>query len=297
MKPAAFFGSLVLVIAGVATYFLVRDASIPILQPMGPIAQAELRVIIVTFLLAAIIVLRVFFLLFYFAWKYRAHSPQVHIHHHPNWDHDNPMAEFVWWLVPSAIIAVLAVVAWQSSHALDPYVPLPGAHTLEVQVVALDWKWLFIYPEQRIASVNELVIPAGVPVHFLLTADAPMNSFWIPSLGGQIMVMPGMQTQLNLLADSPGTFDGMSGNLSGRGFSRMTFKARALTQAQFDEWVGRVQGETSVGLDTKTFASLARPSESNPVTYYYPVMHDLYTAIYMKYMAIPRSGGHDRMAL
>ena len=119
-----------------------------------------------------------------------------------------------------------------------------------------------------------------------------MNSFWIPSLGGQIMVMPGMQTQLNLLADKPGTFDGSSGNLSGKGFSNMRFKVQALSADQFADWVDRVQGDTSTPLDPVVYAALARASESNPVVYYYPVTHDLYTAIYMKYMAIPRTGGH-----
>lgn len=294
MRPATFFGTLVLIVAAIAMYFLVRDASIPVLQPMGPIAGAEMRVILVTLLLASIIVIPVFVLLFYFAWRYRVHAPDSAVHHHPTWDHDSPTAEFVWWLVPSAIIAVLAIITWQSSHALDPYVPLEGEGTIEVQVVALDWKWLFIYPELGLASVNELVIPVGVPVHFVLTADAPMNSFWIPSLGGQIMVMPGMQTQLNLAADRPGTFDGSSGNLSGKGFSRMTFKTRALPQDQYDLWVSQVRDESGTALDARSYASLAQPSESNPVVYYDPVDSGLYTAIQKKYMeSDPAHSNHD----
>ncbi|MBP9757704.1 MAG: COX aromatic rich motif-containing protein, partial [Candidatus Pacebacteria bacterium] len=285
--PATFFGSLVLIIAGIAMYFLVKDASIPVLQPMGPIAGAQMRIIVATLLLSSIIVLPVFFLLFYFAWKYRAHSPESHVHHHPTWDHDNPVAEFIWWLVPSAIIAVIAIISWQGSHALDPYVPLVGENTLEVQVVALDWKWLFIYPDQNIASVNELVIPAGVPVHFVLTADAPMNTFWIPSLGGMIMVMPGMQTQLYLAADKPGSFSGSSGNLSGKGFSRMTFKTHALPQDQFDAWVERVQDESDTPLDPVRYEILARPSEADPVVYFHPVDLGLYTAVHTKYMTEP----------
>lgn len=267
-----------------AVFFLVRDASIPILQPAGPIAEAQYRVILVTFLLSATIIVPVFFLLFYFAWKYRDRSPEAHVHHHPTWDHDSATAEFLWWLAPSAIIGVLAIVAWQSTHALDPYVPIEGGDTIEVQVVALDWKWLFIYPELGLASVNELVIPVGTPVHFSLTADAPMNSFWIPSLGGMIMVMPGMQTQLNLLAKDPGTYDGWSGNLSGEGFSRMHFKTRALTPEQFDAWAARAQTESTTALDEHVYAELSKQSMGHPVEYYYPVIGDLYTAVHMKYM-------------
>lgn len=274
-------------------FLLVRGADIPLVQPMGPIALAQYRVILVTFALSSIVVVPVFFLLFYFAWKYRAHSPESAVHHHPTWDHDNPAAEFVWWLVPSAIIFALGIVAWQSSHALDPYVPIAGDTQMEVQVIALNWKWLFLYPDQQIAAVNELVIPVGVPVRFVLTADAPINSFWIPSLGGQIMVMPGMQTQLHLRADEPGTFNGWSGNLSGKGFSKMTFKTRALPKEQFDDWVARVQAGTQRTLDTASYAELARESEGDPVSYYFPFDAGLYTSVYMKYMqGAEKAHGH-----
>jgi cytochrome o ubiquinol oxidase subunit 2 len=260
-------------------FCLTHGANIPVLHPAGPIAGAEKRVIIVTLALASLIVVPVFFLLFFFAWKYRDTSPDAHVHHHPSWDHDNPTAEFLWWLGPSAIIAVLAVVAWQSSHALDPYVPLPGDKTLEVQVIALDWKWLFIYPELGIASVNELTIPAHTPVHFVLTADAPMNSFWVPSLGGMIMVMPGMQTQLNLAADREGVFDGFSGNLSGKGFSGMAFKVRSVSRESFGAWALSVAAQSSV-LDTSAYVILSAPSSNVPVRYYSSVDRSLYTSVH-----------------
>ena len=199
-----------------ATAWYLHGASLPVLDPKGPVGAAELRVMIITVLLCAIVVVPVFILLFYFAWKYRAGNTATHVDHSPDWDHDNWVAETIWWLVPAAIIAFLAVLAWQSSYALDPYKPLASAAPpLTVQVVALDWKWLFIYPEQGIASVNLVEFPADVPVRFELTADAPMNSFWVPSLGGQIMVMPGMQTQLNLMASRVGDYQGASANISG----------------------------------------------------------------------------------
>ncbi len=263
---------------------LAHGASIPVLQPMGPIAFAERRIIIVTLLLTSLIVIPVFFLLFFFAWKYRDQSPEAHVHHHPTWDHDSAGAEIIWWLVPSAIIVVLAVIAVQSSRALDPYVPLRAqTPALTVQVVALNWKWLFIYPEQGVASVNDLTIPEGVPVRFLLTADAPMNSFWIPSLGGQIMVMPGMQTQLNLAADATGVFDGYSGNLSGKGFAGMAFKVHAVSSLDFNDWIERARAAQSA-LDTHAYQFLSQESENDPVRYYAPVEPGLYTSIYTKYM-------------
>ena len=138
MRPAPFFAGVTLAAAALAMFFLVRDARIPILQPMGPIAAAQMKVIMVTFMLSSLVIVPVFVLLFYFAWKYRAHGPDTQKHHHPTWDHESPMAEFFWWLIPSGIIAILAVVAWQSSHAPDPHVPIPGEKTLEVQVVALN---------------------------------------------------------------------------------------------------------------------------------------------------------------
>ncbi len=291
MKRAAIISMLVLAAGGVLMVLAMQGAPMPVLEPAGPIALAQMRVIVVSVLLMLLIVVPVFFLLFFFAWKYRDESPEAHVHHHPSWDHDSAAAEFLWWLVPSAIIAVLAIIAWQSSHALDPYVPLKSSEpTLTVQVVALNWKWLFIYPEQGIASLNELTIPEATPVHFLLTADAPMNSFWVPSLGGMIMVMPGMQTQLHLAADNVGTYDGFSGNLSGKGFSGMTFKVRSVSRQDFDSWVQATRLSPH-SLNTQSYAALMRDSENDPVVYYSAVEPSLYTSIYMKFM--PQSQTHN----
>ncbi len=288
MKRVAIIGTSVLALGGVLMLYAMHGVHIPVLEPMGPIALAEKRVILVTLLLASLVVIPVFFLLFFFAWKYRAHAPEAAGHHHPTWDHDSSAAEFLWWLVPSAIIAVLSIIAWQSSHALDPYVPVRSTgQPLTVQVVALNWKWLFIYPEQGIASVNELTIPESTPVHFLLTADAPMNSFWIPSLGGQIMVMPGMQTELNLAADHGGTYDGFSGNLSGRGFAGMTFKVHSVSSEAFNAWAASVRA-SAAPLDAERYRVLTRESVNDPVLFFSSVEHGLYTSIYMQYMPQPR---------
>ncbi|HVW82657.1 MAG TPA: COX aromatic rich motif-containing protein [Candidatus Paceibacterota bacterium] len=264
-------------VAGAA---LLSGGALPLLFPAGPVALAERHVILLTFALSGLVVLPVFGALFFFAWRYRAEGPAARQAHAPNWDHDSPLAEFSWWLVPSLIILALAVLAWQSAHQLDPYTPLPGGAPLTVDVVALDWKWLFLYPAQGVASVNRLVIPAGVPVTFELTADAPMNSFWIPALGGQIMVMPGMLTQLNLEASRAGSYPGFSANISGEGFSGMAFEAEALPPADFAAWAA--SASSSVPLD---YPALAAPSENVAPATYAGLPPGLLDSIMMSYMA------------
>ncbi len=293
MKRVAIVGTLVLLAGGVAMFFAVQGVHMPVLDTAGPIADAQRKLIWVTIALTSLIAIPVFFLLFFFAWKYRAESPEQPGHHHPTWDHDSAEAEFLWWLVPSAIIAVLGIIAWQSSHALDPYRPIESdTPQLTVQVVALNWKWLFIYPGEGIATVNELVIPERTPIQFLLTGDAPMNSFWVPSLGGMIMVMPGMQTQLHLAADQTGVFEGSSGNLSGKGFSGMRFKARSVTNSEFLAWVAQVR-LSDTALDHDRYEVLRMDSENEPVSYFYPVDQGLYTAVYQRYMSHPEKRDHQ----
>ncbi|HEX7651238.1 MAG TPA: COX aromatic rich motif-containing protein [Candidatus Paceibacterota bacterium] len=273
----------------VATVWYLHGAHLPVLEPAGPVAAAELRVMVITTLLCAIVVIPVFVLLFYFAWKYRAGNTATNVDHRPDWDHDNWIAETLWWLVPAAIIACLAVLAWRSSYALDPYKPLDSdAPALTIQVVALDWKWLFIYPEQGIASVNLVEFPADVPVRFELTADAPMNSFWVPSLGGQIMVMPGMQTQLNLMASRVGDYQGASANISGDGFAGMAFTARAVSQDDFSAWVASAQ-DSARPLTLDAYGALAAPSSYNPVMLYSSADTGLFGTIINRVM-MPEQG-------
>ena len=275
---------IIVLVAGAALAVYLHGANIPVLQPAGPIALAERSVIIITLLLCSIVVVPVFVLLFYFAWKYRDDSPHAHIHHNPDWDHDSLAAEFIWWVVPAIIIGFLSVLAWQSSHELDPFNPIGSETPMTIQVVALDWKWLFIYPDLGIASVNMVEFPENVPVRFVLTADAPMNSFWIPSLGGQIMAMPGMTTQLNLMASKVGDFNGFSANISGDGFAGMAFTARAVSADDFQSWAQSIRQSSSSPLTLPAYTALASPSEYNPVTYYSPVDPSLYTDINMKFM-------------
>jgi cytochrome o ubiquinol oxidase subunit 2 len=272
------------VLLGVATTIYVQHANIAVLEPAGPVAAAEKNIIVATVFLCALVVIPVFGMLFFFAWRYRADNPIAHREHHPTWDHYNWVAEIIWWVIPSIIITILGVIAVQSSNALDPYKPLRSdVPAMTVDVVALDWKWLFIYPQQGIASVNLVEFPENTPVHFYLTADAPMNSFWVPQLAGQIMVMPGMTTQLNLSASRTGDFNGFSANISGEGFAGMAFTARSVPQNEFDQWVASVQA-SSTPLSQNSYASLDAPSEYNPVTYYAPVDPNLFYSIETKYM-------------
>ncbi len=264
---------------------------VPVLDPKGTIGQEERQLIIFALALSLIVVIPVFAMLFGFAWKYRASNPRP-AKYTPSWDH-NPLIEAVWWGVPTILIITLSVVAWRSSHDLDPFKPLrSSAKPINVQVIALDWKWLFIYPEQHIATVNYLVFPEDTPVNFTITADAPMNSFWIPQLGGQIYAMPGMSTKLHLEATEPGAYRGSSANISGIGFAGMGFTAEAKTPGEFQQWARSVQ-ESPNQLDLKAYNKLAQPSQDNPPADYTLADQNIYDIVEMKYMR-PITGAEQR---
>lgn len=272
-----------LVIVGflaVAVIYL-QHTSIPVLEPRGIIAYKERRLIFFALLLSLIVVIPVFTLLFVFAWRYREGNTKAK--YSPNLAGNRP-AEALWWFIPTVLITILSIVTWNATHALDPYKPLVSSvRPIDVQVVALDWKWLFIYPEQNIASVNLVKFPENTPVNFEITADAPMNSFWIPQLGGQIYAMPGMSTQLHLMASSDGTFNGSSANISGDGFAGMSFVAQSSSAAQFNDWVQSVK-QSSQSLSQQAYSKLSSPSEYNPISYYSSAANNLYNTIILKYM-------------
>jgi cytochrome o ubiquinol oxidase subunit 2 len=251
-----------------------------VLDPKGAIGLAEraLMVHAVEFMLIAAI--PVYFLLFFFAYKYRASNKKAK--YMPEWEHGK-LEELVWWVIPLEIVLVLGALTWGSTHQLDPSRALEGGPPLQVQVVALDWKWLFIYPEQGIATVNYLMMPVNRPVQFSITADAPMNSFWIPQLGGQIYAMTGMVTTLNLVANEPGPYAGASANYSGDGFATMKFTAWAVTQGEFDDWVSRIKASPDT-LSYERYKELAKPSASAPQTFYAAVAPDLFSAIVQQFM-------------
>lgn len=259
-------------------------------QPKGQIGSSEESLIITAAILMAIVVVPVMFMAVIFARRYRASNKKAK--YSPEWSHSKAI-EIVVWTVPAIIVVILSVLVWIDSHRLDPYQTLKSkAKPVDIEVVSLNWKWLFIYPDQHIATVNEIRFPANVPVHFYITSETVMNSFFIPQLGSQIMSMPGMQTQLNLEASHPGTYNGISAQFSGRGFSGMTFKAIATkTEQGFKDWV-RLVKQSSKTLNQSTYAELAKPSEDNPVEYYSSVEPKLFHSIIAKYMAnAPTSAG------
>ena len=236
-----------------------------VLNPKGPIGADEKDLIILATVLMLIVVLPVFVLTLYFAWHYRASNTKAT--YAPNWSHSGRI-EAVCWLVPCAIVAILSAVCWISTQRLDPSREIAAASKpIEVEVVSLDWKWLFIYPDLKIASVNELAFPVGTPVHFRITSGSVMNAFFIPQLGSQIYTMSAMQTQVNLLASEAGDYTGLSANFSGDGFSDMRFDAKAMSAAEFDGWVKTVRASKD-SLTLASYRQLVQPSERVPVSYY-----------------------------
>jgi cytochrome o ubiquinol oxidase subunit 2 len=270
------------IVIGAILFF--KGVNVAVLNPQGEIADQQRALLIFATALSLIVVVPVYTLLALFAWRYRATNKKAK--YRPNWA-NNKWLEITWWGIPTVIVLVLAVITWRTSHELDPYRALESdTKPLEVQVVAMQWKWLFIYPEQQVASVNLLQIPEKTPINLTLTSDAPMNAFWVPSLGSQIYAMSGMSSKLHLIANNTGDYHGSSANISGEGFSDMAFTVRAGSQADFDNWVQSAKA-SSGGLTMSSYEELARPAAiKQPVTY---VLGDdgLYDKIIMKYMMPP----------
>jgi cytochrome o ubiquinol oxidase subunit 2 len=264
---------------------LLAGCNMVVMSPSGDIASQQRDLIVVSTVLMLLIIIPVICLSLYFAWHYRASNEKAT--YDPEWHHSTRL-EVVIWSAPLAIIIALGAITWISTHKLDPYRPLDridaertipqGAKPLTVEVVALDWKWLFFYPELGIATVNELAAPVDVPISFKITASSVMNSFYIPALAGQVYAMPGMETKLHAVINKEGEFKGFSANYSGSGFSHMTFKFHGLNQQGFDEWVGRVKSQ-GTALNRDAYLKLEKPSEAEPVRYYASAEKDLYKAV------------------
>jgi cytochrome o ubiquinol oxidase subunit 2 len=247
-----------------------------ILDPQGPIATAQRLLLINATAIMLVVVVPVILATLAFAWWYRSSNARATRSSDESYE---GRLEFVLWAIPALVIILLSGVIWIGSHQLDPRAPIPSnVPPLRVDVVALDWKWLFIYPDQGVAAVNQLVIPVGTPVQFRLTSATVMNSFFIPQLGSQIYTMGGMTTHLNLLADNPGEFPGFSANFSGDGFSQMRFVTKAVPTADFNGWVSRAH-DTGSALDASTYAKLAKPSQAVPPTTYRSVEPRLFQRI------------------
>jgi cytochrome o ubiquinol oxidase subunit 2 len=227
-----------------------------IFDPQGPIGRAELKILLNALAIMLAVGAPTIIATLVFAYWFRASNHKAK--YMPNWAYSGRL-EVIVWVIPALVVMFLGGIAWIGSHDLDPYKPLKhDSPPLEVQVISMDWKWLFIYPEQGVATVNALYVPAGRPIHFRLTSATVMNSFFIPQLGTQIYTMAGMATELSLLADGPGVYRGISAQFSGDGFSDMSFKVHSLSEADFEDWVQKARTAT-VKLDSTAYQDLSRP--------------------------------------
>ncbi len=258
-----------------------HSGEIAVLSPQGMIGQKQSDLLFLSIYLMLIVVIPVFILTCFVVWKYEA--SKEHTDYDPKWNHST-IAETIWWVVPLIIVVILGVMTWRGSHALDPFKPIVSdTKPLRIQVVALQWKWLFIYPEQNIATVNYLQFPEKTPIAFEITSDAPMNSFWIPDLGGQVYAMSGMKSKLHLIADGVGSYRGSSANLSGEGFSGMTFVAQSSSSEAFEQWVADAQHSPDI-LNFRAYRELAKPSAYDAPAVYRLGAEGLFDWIVMKYM-------------
>jgi len=246
-----------------------------VLEPQGPIGAAERLILINATVVMLAVIVPVIVLTLGFAWWFRVGNPRAR--RLPDWEYSGPV-ELVVWSIPALVVIFLAGMVWISTHDLDPRKPLASdGRPLDIQVVALDWKWLFIYPEQGVASVNRLAVPAGTPLHFSITSASVMNSFFVPQLGSQIYAMAGMATNLMLQADTPGTYAGLSAQYSGGGFSDMRFEVIALEPAAFEDWVRQTKAAGNT-LDFVAYTRLVRPSSAVPPATFGEVAPDLFEA-------------------
>jgi cytochrome o ubiquinol oxidase subunit 2 len=259
-----------------------------VLDPKGPIGESARLILIDSLVIMLAIVVPVILATIGFAWWFRASNTRAT--YLPNWAFSGHL-ELIVWAIPALVITFLGGIAWFGSQALDPYRPIPAAgKPVEIEVVSLDWKWLFIYPDEGIATVNQLVLPVGTPVHFRLTSSGVMNSFFVPQLGSQIYTMAGMTSQLHLQADKPGTYPGISAQFSGPGFADMRFDVKAVPPADYAKWVA----DTKAGgrpLDRATYAALTAPSMNLAPAAYGAVEPGLFGAIVDQTAPQPPSPG------
>lgn len=271
-----------LVVAAVVVGWYISQHNLPILEPSGTIANQEKKLIITIFILMLLVALPVFGLTIFIVWRYREGNSQAK--YAPDYD-SNRLAELTWWGIPIILIAAIATLTWVSSYRLDPYRSLSSSVTpLKIQVVSLDWKWLFIYPDYDVASVNRAAIPVNRPVEFDITSDSVMNSFWVPALGSQMYTMPGMKTKLNLMASKAGDYYGSSANISGSGFASMHFTVSAMPSSQLDGWFTNIKNNYDKPLDAVSYARLAEPNVPKSQSVYSSVAPGLFDDIIKHYM-------------
>ncbi|HKE41100.1 MAG TPA: ubiquinol oxidase subunit II [Casimicrobiaceae bacterium] len=264
---------------------LLAGCDMVVLRPSGYVAAQQGQLVVISTLLMLIVIVPVIVLTLVFAWHYRASNTKAH--YTPDWDHSIPL-ELVIWAGPLLIIIALGALTWIGTHTLDPYRALTRidsqrplsieAESLNIEVVALDWKWLFIYPDHGVAVVNELAIPVDVPVHFTITSSSVMNSFYVPALAGQIYAMPSMATTLHAVINKRGEYEGFSANYSGSGFNNMRFRLLGMNAGEFDSWLQKARASKD-GLTREAYLDLEKPSEREPVRRYGTVTADLFDLV------------------
>lgn len=264
-------------------YWVLHSEHAVVFHPKGQVAQSQLHVIWTNILLMLVVIVPTAILFLWTAWKFRAKNTKKVF----DPDHSpSGFNEFLLWLVPAVVVFIMALITWDATHKLDPFLPLESEKKpIHIQVVAIDWKWLFIYPEQGIATVNFVQFPEKTPIRFALCADhSPMNSFWIPSLSGQIYSMTGMTTVLHMIAHGPGEYMGKAAEINGAGYAGMTFTAKSCSEPDFEAWVQSVK-KLPMHLDATSYEQLLIPSIHHPVTLYGHIEKNLYDKIVMKPMA------------
>lgn len=285
---------LILTFLGLGVAYLLLNADIALLQPAGDVGQQQTDLLIFSLVLSLVIIVPVFSLTLFIAIRYREGNEKAA--YRPNWSHSKVL-ETIWWGIPIILIAFLGVIIWQSSHALDPKKALESDQPpLKVQVVALQWRWLFIYPDQGIATVNTLEIPTNRTIEFKIAADAPMSSFWIPKLGGQIYAMPGMVTTLHLNATKAGDYTGKNTNISGEGYSDMVFSVKARSPQEFENWVKNSVNSNKNVLSLDTYNQLSKPKRDKSQLLFNDVENELFNEIVNKYM-MPEESNNKGMKM
>lgn len=261
--------------------FVTQGREIPVLNPQGVIAHQQYTLILITVVLGVFVVVPVFILLFTVAWKYRDGNKKA------KYDPDlegNRRLEILWWAIPCLIIVGLAIITIISTHTLDPYKELESKKDpVNVQVIALKWNWLFIYPDYDTATLNYMNIPEDTPINLSLTSDAPMNSFWVPALAGQVYAMSGMSTKLHLMADSVGTYNGSTTNISGEGYADLRFKVYALHEADFTSWAKKAATSSNM-LTSSRYTDVSNETRHKPEATFMLMVPTLYDDVIMKYM-------------
>jgi cytochrome o ubiquinol oxidase subunit 2 len=269
----------ILLLVGCA--LLLSGCQLSLLDPKGVIAAAEKKLLIESILLMLIVVIPVVIMSFLIPWHYRESNTKAA--YRPDWYHSTIM-EIIWWGIPCVIIGILGWMTWVYTHKLDPYRSLAADKDTEiVEAIAMDWKWMFIYPQYHVATINYLEIPVNKPVRFFISSDGPMNSLEMPQIAGQIYAMTGMQTKLNVIATSIGEYRGLSTNYSGNGFAGMSFPVHIVSQADYQTWIKSVEKSPN-HLTLDAYEQIAKPSENNPAQFFSNAAPGLFTHSIVKFM-------------